>query len=66
MPAAGRSDSKYVRKIHYGWPNRLSLTHWLTSCGKNVRRIHTTRDISKITCKTCRNCFAYWQNREEP
>lgn len=65
MPAAGREDSKYVRRIHFGrYPHRTP-THWRTACGKNVQRIFTTRDPARITCKTCRVCRCR-SDKEDP
>jgi len=53
MPAAGRPDSKYVRKMHYRkWPvDRNKRVE--TRCGKHVLFEHATRAPYAVTCRTC-------------
>ena len=53
MPAAGRPDSKYVRKVHYGYPRRDRSGYAFTRCGKNVQLKHATNDPLLVTCRTC-------------
>lgn len=53
MPAAGRPDSKYVRKVHYYRFPRSAGLRVTTRCGKRVLTRHTTRIPSEVTCKTC-------------
>ena len=53
MPAAGRPDSKYVHRIHYRTYVGSSPLRAQTRCGKSVIWVFTTRDSSKVTCKTC-------------
>jgi len=53
MPAAGRADSKYVRKVHFYRSPRPGLNRYTTRCGKSVLSCHTTYDPSEVTCKTC-------------
>ena len=53
MPAAGRRDSKYVRKIHYVSYSCSPHERTTTRCGKRVLGLHTTRDPRRVTCRTC-------------
>jgi len=53
MPAAGRADSKYVRKVHFTYSTSGHQGHVTTRCGKRVLARHTTRDPREVTCKTC-------------
>ena len=53
MPAAGRPDSKYVRKVHYGYPRSDRPGYAFTRCGKNVLAKHATYDPLLVTCRTC-------------
>jgi len=54
MPAAGRRDSKYVRKVHYSLDAIHRTDHVRTRCGKNVLAKYATYDPLLVTCLTCR------------
>jgi len=47
MPAAGRSDGKYVKKVHWPWFS-------YTLCGKRIPDWALTTNREDVTCKTCR------------
>jgi len=53
MPAAGRRDSKYVRKIHYHHYSDYASAYSYTRCGKRVLDGFTTMDPRLVTCRTC-------------
>jgi len=50
-------------KVHWAkWPYSDGCT-CRSVCGKCLPLTWHTTDITKITCRTCRRRFAYWQNR---
>ena len=54
MPAAGRKDGKYVKKVHWdeSW---LKGPPWRTRCGKHVWQTeNVTQKPNEVTCKVCR------------
>jgi len=53
MPAAGRPDSKYVRKVHYSQYVGVASDRVPTRCGKRVLQCHATYVPREVTCRTC-------------
>ena len=53
MPAAGRPDSKYVRRVHYSPSAGFEGLRITTRCGKRVLDGFTTMDPRLVTCRTC-------------
>ena len=55
MPATGREDSKYVKKIHAArYPSSIHPGRWATSCGKLIKMEYVTLTPELVTCGTCR------------
>jgi hypothetical protein len=65
MPAAGRPDGKYVRKVHY----QARYHHWNTRvhtrCGKSVPPLFATSTPARVTCRTCLRALGYRLERED-
>jgi len=58
MPAAGRRDGKYVKKIHW--------QRWkATACGKYVPKWAITFDPDAVTCKTCLRAMGWKEGDAE-
>ena len=53
MPAAGRPDSKYVRRVHYAPSVGIGGLRITTRCGKRVLQRYATRHFADVTCRTC-------------